>query len=72
MTRSELRFPLATGSPVGMSPFYFLLAPSSFPPVDSSGSFVGSSLVLILLSVSGFRTLPLPFRLDSFLSLFLL
>ena len=60
--------PLATGSPVGTSPFCFLLAPSYFPPIVSSGYFVGSSLVFILLSVSGINTLPSPFRLDSFLS----
>ena len=60
----------ATGSPVGTNPFSFLLAPSVLPPVASSGIFVGSSLVFILLSVSGFHPLPSPFRLDSFLSFF--
>ena len=70
MTRSDLRFPFATGSPVGTSPFSFLLAPSVLSPVALSGIFVGSSLVFIFLSVSGFYPLPSPFRLDSFLSLF--
>ena len=62
------KVPLATGSPVGLSPFCFLLAPSSFPPVVSSDYFVGSSLVFVLLSLSGIITLPSPFLLDSFLS----
>ena len=62
--------PLATGSPVGTSPFCFLLALLYFPPVVSSGYFVGSSLVFIILSVSGVNTLLSPFRLDSFLSSF--
>ena len=46
------------------------------PFVFSSGCFirifVGSSLVFFLLSVSGVHTLPSPFCLDLFLSLFLL
>ena len=34
--RSDLRFPFATGSPVGTGPFSFLMAPSALPPVASS------------------------------------
>ena len=58
VTRSDLRFPFTTGSPVGASPFSFLFAPSALPRVASSGIFVIFSLVFILLSVSGFRSLP--------------
>ena len=72
VTRSDLRFPFATGLPVGTSPLSFILTPSALPPVASSGIFVDLSLVFILLSVSGFHPLPSPFCLDSFLSPFLL
>ena len=53
-TRSNLRFPLATGSPVGTSPFCFLVAPSYFTPVVLSGFFVGASLVFFFFLYQGF------------------
>ena len=73
------KVPLATGSPIGMSPFCFLLVPLHFPPVVSSGYFVDSSLVFILLSVSGVNTsfafspgfVPLSFSVERSCSLHL-
>ena len=50
VTRSDLRFPLATGSPVGTSPLCFSWPPSSSPPVVSS-VFVVCSLGFILFCI---------------------
>ena len=58
MTRSDLRFPLATGSPVGTSHFCFSLLLHLLLRLFCQ-DFVGCSLVFLLVAVSGVFSLLL-------------